>query len=112
MRLRPLFTVLAVASSLGLAVSCSSDSPTTPPATRPTQRGAANSTLLSSPITVIPLQRTSPLATNEVASKRIGLLGGTLVLPNAGLTIVVPPFALTSSVTITATALAGSNVAY
>jgi len=112
MRLRPLFAVLVVASSLGLAVSCSSDSPTTPPAATPTQRDHANTTLLSNPITIIPLQRTSPLATDEVAQKRIGLLGGTLVLPNAGLTIVVPPLALTSPVTITARALAGSNVAY
>src|SRR5262245_39080654 len=112
MRLRPLFTVLAVASSLGLAVSCSNDSPTTPPAATPRQVGGANRTLLGSPITIIPLHRTTPLATNEVVSKRIGLLGGTLVLPNAGLTIVVPALAVTSPVTITATALAGSNVAY
>jgi hypothetical protein len=112
MRLRSLFTVLAVASSLGLAVSCSDDSPTTPPAATPKQGDGANATLLSSPITIIPLQRTAPLATNEVVQKRIGLLGGTLVLPNAGLTIVVPALAVTSPVTITATALAGSNVAY
>ena len=112
MRLRSLLTVFAVASSLGLAVSCSNDSPTTPPAAPPTKGGPANTTLLGSPVTIIPLQRTSPLATNEVAQKRIGILGGTLVLPNAGLTIVVPPLALTSPVTITATALAGSNVAY
>jgi hypothetical protein len=112
MRLRPLFAVLAVASSLGLAVSCSSDSPTTPPAASPKQPGGANTTLLDSPITIIPLQRTAPLAANEVASARIGLLGGTLVLPNAGLTIVVPALAVTYPVTITATALAGSNVAY
>ena len=112
MRLRPLFAVLAVASSLGLAVSCSSDSPTTPPAAAPTRGERAKTTLLASPIAIIPLQRTSPLATNEVAQGRIGIFGGTLVLPNAGLTIVVPPFALSSPVTITATALAGSNVAY
>jgi hypothetical protein len=113
MRLRPLLTVLAVASSLGLAVSCSNDSPTTPAAPPAhTQGEGANSTLLGTPITIVPLQRTTPLATNEVASKRIGLLGGTLVLPNSGLTVVVPPLAVTSPVTITVTGLAGSNVAY
>ena len=112
MRLRSLFTVLAVASSLGLAVSCSNDSPTTPPAATPTQANGANKTLLDNPITITVLQRTSPLATNEVAQKRIGILGGTLVLPNSGLTVVVPALAVTSPVTITVTALAGSNVAY
>ena len=113
MRLRPFFTVLAVASSLGLAVSCSSDSPTTPPpAAAPTQPGGANRTLLDSAITILALQRTTPLATDEVVQKRIGIFGGTLVLPNAGLTIVVPALAVTSPVTITAKALAGSNVAY
>jgi len=113
MRLRPLLRVLAVASSLGLAVSCSNDGPATP-AAPPTQKqgNGANTTLLGSPITIIPLHRTTPLATNEVASKRIGLLGGTLVLPNSGLTVVVPPLAVTSPVTITVTGLAGSNVAY
>ena len=112
MRLRSLFTVFAVASSLGLAVSCSNDSPTTPPATSPTHAGGANTTILDNPITIIPLQRTSPLATNEVVQKRIGIFGGMLVLPNSGLTVVVPALAVTSPVTITVTALAGSNVAY
>jgi hypothetical protein len=112
MRFRPLFTVLVVASSLGLAVSCSNDSPTTPAAPPTSTQPGANTTLLDNPITIAVLQRTSPLATNEVVQKRIGILGGTLVLPNAGLTIVVPALAVTSPVTITATALAGSNVAY
>jgi hypothetical protein len=112
MRFRPLFTVLAVASSLGLGVSCSSDSPTVPPAASAPRGVGANPTLLDAPITIIPLQRTAPLAADEVTSARIGLLGGTLVLPNAGLVLVVPAFAVTSPVTITATALAGSNVAY
>lgn len=112
MRLRSLFTVLAVASSLGLAVNCSNDSPTTPTAATPTQHGGANTTLLDAPITIIPLQRTAPLATDEVVQKRIGVLGGTLVLPNSGLTVVVPALAVTSPVTITARAFAGSNVAY
>jgi hypothetical protein len=61
---------------------------------------------------VVPLHRTSPLATAQSASARIGALGGQLSLPDAGLTVVVPPLSLVSNVTITVTALAGSDVAY
>jgi hypothetical protein len=60
---------------------------------------------------VIPLQRTSSLATQS-KSATIGILGGTIVIPSAGFSLVVPPLAVTSPVTITVTAVAGSNVAY
>jgi hypothetical protein len=40
------------------------------------------------------------------------MLGGTISIPEAGLTIVVPAFALTSTTLISVTALAGSDVAY
>jgi hypothetical protein len=40
------------------------------------------------------------------------VLGGHLSLPDAGLAVVVPPLSVVSPVTITVTALAGSDVAY
>jgi hypothetical protein len=45
-------------------------------------------------------------------SATIGAFGGTLALPGAGLTVVVPPFAVTSPTKITVTAVAGNQVAY
>jgi hypothetical protein len=61
---------------------------------------------------VVPLQRTTPLPSAQSASARIGVLGGYLSLPDAGLTVIVPPFSVVTPVTITVTALAGSDVAY
>src|SRR5262249_51947918 len=57
-------------------------------------------------------ERTSPLTVPQSASARIGVLGGQLSLPGAGLTVIVPPLALVTPVTITVTAPAGSDVAY
>jgi hypothetical protein len=45
-------------------------------------------------------------------SATIGILGGALAIPSAGLTIIVPPLAVFAPTTITVTALAGSSVAY
>jgi hypothetical protein len=91
-----------------LAISCSSE-PTGPSREITSPNDARR---LETPITVVPLHRTSPLPTPESASARIGILGGQLSLPNAGLTVVVPPLAVVTPVTIAATALAGSDVAY
>lgn len=111
MRLGPAFplTVL-VAVTLG----CAHDAPTAPTSNprHPPPASAASNTLLPGPTTIIPLQRTAPLAANQQTSATVGLLGGTLQLPSAGLTIVVPPLAVLSPTSITVTALAGSNVAY
>jgi hypothetical protein len=76
---------------------------------------AASSSLLglsTTTTTVTPLQRTKPLAKDLSASANIGALGGKLAIPGAGITVVVPPLALTSTKLVTVTALAGSNVAY
>ena len=56
--------------------------------------------------------RVSPLAQNISVSAVIGSDGGTISIPDAGLTLVVPAGAVTSSTTFTATALAGRLVAY
>jgi hypothetical protein len=62
--------------------------------------------------TVTPLQRIAPLATSQTASATIGILGGVISLPGAGLTIVVPPLAVSKETNFTVTALAGSAVSY
>lgn len=56
--------------------------------------------------------RETTLARQLFVRAIIGAEGGTLSLPEAGLTLVVPPGAVRSPTTFTATALAGGAVAY
>jgi hypothetical protein len=56
--------------------------------------------------------RVAPLAQDISVSAVIDKDGGTISIPDAGLTLVVPAGAVTSSTTFTATALAGRLVAY
>jgi hypothetical protein len=56
--------------------------------------------------------RIVPLGQNISVSAVIGQDGGTISIPDAGLTLVVPPGAVTSSTKFTATALAGRLAAY
>lgn len=56
--------------------------------------------------------RVVPLEQDIAVSAVIGPDGGTISIPDAGLTLVVPPGAVTSSTNFTATALAGRLVAY
>jgi len=58
------------------------------------------------------LQRTTPLAVPITVSKAIGADGGTLAIPEAGVTVTVPRGALAATTTITMTARAGTLVAY
>jgi hypothetical protein len=58
------------------------------------------------------LERDRPLAEDEVASRVIGYYGGTIHLPEAGLTVTFPWGALRSSTRITVTAPAGNLVGY
>jgi hypothetical protein len=102
--------VVAVAVVVG-SVSCARENPTAPPS-RIATPDASDRILFPSPVTIVPLQRVTPLAANQQASATIGVFGGSISIPNAGLTIVVPPLAVLSPTTITATALAGSSVAY
>lgn len=61
---------------------------------------------------VAPLHRTSPLSAPVSWSFVVGPDGATSAHPGTGLTISVPRGALKANVTITVTALAGSEVAY
>ena len=58
------------------------------------------------------VQRTSPLAASITVSQTIGTGGGTLSIPAAGVTVVVPAGALSKSTVITMTARKGYLVAY
>ena len=96
---------LAACAALLLVASC--DRSVTAPASA--SAGATRSLL---PTTVNVVNRDQPLPTSQTTSAVIGALGGRLALPGAGLTVVVPAFALTASTRITVTAVAGRQVAY
>ena len=98
--------LLAVAT---LAVVSSCDRGVTAPTPAST---SANTLVLPSPTTVNVVQRTTPLAAPISASATIGILGGQITIPAAGIKVVVPALALTSPTKITVTAVAGNQVAY
>jgi hypothetical protein len=58
------------------------------------------------------VERTKPLAAPITVTKEIGYYGGTLSIPEAGVTVTVPRGALMRTTTITMTARAGSLLAY
>lgn len=114
MRLRTLSSLAATLAAALIVYGCAADS-TTAPATSAAARPASHSllgSLLGTATTVTPLQRTSALPAPLSTSATLGVLGGTLAIPGAGITVIVPPLALSAPTTIGVTALAGSNVAY
>lgn len=120
MRLRSLTTLAVAAAATLIASGCANDSPAAPKSELPAATPAAPQasltsalgSLLGSPTTITPLQRNTPLRADIVVSKTIGVLGGTIVVPDAGLTLVVPPLAVAKNTTFRVTARAGSAVAY
>jgi hypothetical protein len=68
--------------------------------------------LLGTGDTVVVLQRATPLPANITTTKIIGSGGGTLSVPEAGLTVTVPAGAVSYPTAFTVTALAGRPVAY
>jgi hypothetical protein len=116
MRVRLLSTTVFAAALAISASGCGdSVSPAAPQAVTPAPSAPSPSllgTLLNAPTTVHALNRTTPLTAPISVSRKIGVLGGAIVVPGTGLTIVVPPLAVASNTTFTVTALAGSAVAY
>src|SRR3954469_6366614 len=112
MRIKSVVTLLVAVAAGSAAATCTGDQPFAPRA--PLARSTTSHILggLVGATHVIPLQRTMPLEASESVSATLGIAGGSLSLPNAGLTIVVPPFSLSAPTTITVTAHAGSDVAY
>jgi hypothetical protein len=98
--------ILAIIAVAGCGDQPSVTTPTTPAG------GTAGRTILLSPTTVNAVTRNTPLAQSVSTSRTIGLFGGTLSIPSAGISVVVPPLALTKSTLITVTAVAGNQVAY
>jgi hypothetical protein len=92
------------------ALGACADSPTTPVQEAPAAEGLLGGLLGGVEVTV--LERSQPLAVDEVVTRTIGPSGGTIVLPNAGLTFIVPRNALGSSTSITITAPAGDLMGY
>jgi hypothetical protein len=97
-----------------------STAPSTPAASASRQLSATNDTanknllglLLGTTKEINPLLRTNNITSPITVSKRIGILGGAIAIPQAGLTVIVPPLAIPSTKTISVTALPGNKVAY
>ena len=108
-----------IALGLTLLAGCSTDrmdstSPLRTPAAAPSGDilGALGGVLNNTLTQVGNIQRTTPLSAPISVQQTIGAAGGTLTIPLAGVTVVVPAGALAAPTVITMTARAGSVVAY
>jgi hypothetical protein len=118
MRLRS-FTSFAIAATAMLLASGCADNLAAPKSEVASPEGLPQESLnsllglvLPSPKTITPVLRTTALRNDVTVSKTIGVLGGTITVPEAGLTIVVPPLAVAKSTPFRITARAGDAVAY
>ena len=110
-----LHRLAAIALGVLALVSCSTDGPTALPHLQQSPPQETSQDLLggvTSLLGVNGLQRTKALAVPITVSKLIGPDGGTLTIPEAGVTVTVPRGALAASTKITMTARAGTLVAY
>jgi hypothetical protein len=120
MRLRSIKTFTVALAATFVAFACTGDSPAAPKSVAPSVAPSAPSQSLLGGLlggstttrTAIPLLRTTPLANDITVSQTIGALGGTIVIPSAGLTLVVPPLAVSRATNFSITARKGNYVAY
>ena len=121
MNLRSLSRFGARLLSVFLLAGCARDAatplepdtnPSTGTSTASTTEQFQQSATLLGLLPVRGVTRIIPLRQNISVSAVIGPDGGTIAIPDAGLTLVVPPGAVTSSTNFTATALAGRLAAY
>ena len=113
--MKPTLRRLAALALGALAVaSCGGEHPTLPQLRQSAPEAPAADLLggLTSLVGMNGLQRTTPLAAPITVSKVMGAEGGTLAIPEAGVTVTVPRGALAATTTITMTARAGTLVAY
>jgi hypothetical protein len=105
----------AIALSALALVSCGTELPTAalPQLQQSPPQNASSDLLgLNALLGMDGLQRTRPLAEPITVSKVIGPDGGTLAIPEAGVTVTVPRGALATTTNIVMTARAGTLVAY
>ena len=93
------------------AIGCV-DLPTSPASRVGVAPGTPASDLLGDSSGVEVIRRQTPLAEDVVVTHTIGLLGGVIEVPDAGLVVVVPPLALLTPTAITVVAPAGDLVGY
>ncbi|MEO5567465.1 MAG: hypothetical protein ABIR92_03180 [Gemmatimonadaceae bacterium] len=103
---------LRVVALAALTVAAGCDRSATEPVVGSGTGGRSLLTLLGAPMTVNVVTRDTPLPAPLSASATIGVLGGVITLPGAGLKVVVPALSLTKSTNITVTAVAGNQLAY
>ena len=103
---------LAVALGAIALTSCGTDHPTALPHLGTPEAPSEDLLGLTSLLQLDGLQRTKALAAPITVTKSIGVEGGTLAIPEAGVTVVVPRGALSATTKITMTARAGTLVAY
>jgi len=105
--------ILCVAAGATMLVGCTAgDHIAAPERTVSAPSAQLLGGLLTAPTSVTPLKRTTALDKPITSSAYIGPLGGTISIPDAGITVLVPALALSSRQLISVTALAGSDVAY
>ena len=111
---RTLRRLAALALGALAVASCGGEHPTLPHLQQSAPEAPAADLLggLTSLVGMNGLQRTTPLAAPITVSKVMGAEGGTLAIPEAGVTVTVPRGALAATTTITMTARAGTLVAY
>lgn len=93
------------------SLACS-DAPTAPASPTPEASPGLLDGLLKRSDEATVLKRTVPLAADDVVTKTIGPAGGLITLANAGLTLTIPPLALSVPTAITLLAPAGDLVGY
>lgn len=98
-----------IAASLVILAGCSDKSPVAPAAPAPE---AFRALILPQAQQVDVLMRNTPLKSSIQRSATIGLLGGVISIPEAGLRVIVPSGAVLSRTTFTVNAPAGPAVAY
>jgi len=120
MRLRSIKTFTVAVAATFAAFACTGDSPAAPNSVVAPPPAAPSQSLLGGLLggsstttqTINPLLRTTPLANDVTVSQTIGPLGGTIIIPSAGLTLVVPPLAVTRATNFAITARKGNYLAY
>ena len=107
------FSLLA---GVALFAACSTDSASLPSAPNASLSKAPVKGLLGTTTTALTLatgaQRTTALPSSLTVTQAIGVDGGTLSIPQAGVTITVPAGALAVTTVISMTARAGTVIAY